>query len=77
MNWDRDNSTVLVFHSDMAAFLSHDIESSFFERSDQLFSAQASAASRHNFRVDRSEFTACVIDFHLPIDPALGLVNIG
>jgi predicted ATP-dependent endonuclease of OLD family len=38
---------------------------------------ESSAASRHNFRVDRSEFTACVIDFHLPIDPALGLVNIG
>jgi hypothetical protein len=36
-----------------------------------------SAASRHNFRVNRSEFTACIIDFHLPIHPPLSLVDIG
>jgi transposase len=37
----------------------------------------ASAASRHNFRIDRSEFTARILDFHLPIDPTLHLIHIG
>ena len=37
---------------------------------------KASAASRLNFRVDRRQLTACVVDLHLPVNPSLGGVDI-
>jgi DNA primase len=37
----------------------------------------ASAASRLNFRVNRNEFTACIIDLHLPIHATLSGIHIG
>ena len=37
---------------------------------------KTSGASQLNFRVDRSEFIASIIDFHLPIDSTLGAVDI-
>jgi hypothetical protein len=36
-----------------------------------------SAASQLNFRVNRSEFTARIVDFHLPIYTSLSAVDIG
>jgi DNA recombination protein RmuC len=39
--------------------------------------AHASAASQLNFRVNRSEFTARIVDFHLPIYTSLSAVDIG
>jgi len=35
-----------------------------------------SAVSQPSFGIDGLEFTACVFDFHLPIDVALGLVDV-
>ena len=35
-----------------------------------------SASSRLNFRIDRLQLTACVVDFHLPIDASLRCVDI-
>ena len=36
-----------------------------------------SAASKLNLRVDGGELTAGVVDFHLPVDAALGRVHVG
>jgi hypothetical protein len=36
-----------------------------------------SALSQLNFGVDRFEFTAGIADLHLPIDAALGVVDVG
>ena len=36
-----------------------------------------SALSQLNFRVDRLEFPAGVVDLHLPVDAALGAVDVG
>ena len=38
---------------------------------------EASAASKLNLRVDGGELTAGVVDFHLPVDAALGRVHVG
>jgi multiple sugar transport system substrate-binding protein len=46
------------------------------EAAQRQFILQASAASQFNFRVNRSEFTACIIDLHLPIHPSLSSVDI-
>ena len=37
---------------------------------------ETSAASQLNFRIKRSQFGSCIIDFHLPINPTLGAVNV-
>src|SRR5712691_13264003 len=37
----------------------------------KCFSRSSSALSIFNFRVEGLEFGACVVDFELPIDPAL------
>ena len=37
----------------------------------------ASALSALNFRVDGLEFISSVVDFHLPVDAALSVVDIG
>ncbi len=37
----------------------------------------ASAASLLDFRVDRLQFHSGVADFHLPVDPSLGCVDVG
>ncbi len=39
--------------------------------------AEARALSQLNFRVDRREFAAGVVDLHLPVDAALGAVDVG
>src|SRR5262249_48252649 len=36
-----------------------------------------SALSQLDFGVDRREFAAGVVDLHLPVDPALGAVDVG
>jgi hypothetical protein len=39
--------------------------------------SSTSALSQLNFRVDRREYAAGVVDLHLPIDAALGVIHIG
>ena len=41
------------------------------------FNGHTSAASKLNLRVDGGELTAGVVDFHLPVDAALGRVHVG
>ena len=43
----------------------------------KLFRWCTSAASKLNLRVDGGELTAGVVDFHLPVDAALGRVHVG
>ena len=42
----------------------------------QDWSGVTSAQSRLNFGIDRFEFTSGIIDFHLPIDAALSVVDV-
>jgi hypothetical protein len=44
---------------------------------DAFWDSITSAASQLNFRVNRSEFTARIVDFHLPIYTSLSAVDIG
>ena len=37
---------------------------------------ETSALSQLDFRVDRSEFAAGVVDLHLPVDAALGAIDV-
>ena len=38
---------------------------------------EPNALSQLNFRVEVLELAACVLDFHLPVDAALGRVDVG
>ena len=38
--------------------------------------SEASGPSRHNLRIDGLEFTASIVDLHLPVDTALGAIDV-
>jgi len=45
-------------------------------RDDHEYTGSPSALSQLNFGIDRLEFTAGIVDFHLPIDAALSFVDV-
>ena len=47
------------------------------DRAGQQAREHASGPSRHNLRIDGLEFTARIVDFHLPVHAALRTIDVG